>query len=476
MPRIEEKWKNLSWAVSAPLALLVLFLSLALLARAPRAASVPTYTKTLYPAIDGHICPTIAKFGEDFISVAYFTGSGTKCNILMKFDLSPIPEGAKIISAKLYVYLKKFYTIEAGKTYKRIFLGRITSYWTSAATYDMRTATESWDNPGGDFVPLYKSVDVYVSDPQGKQYEYDVTGVVRDWVSGEYPNYGFIFYAGTSWTGGLQFYAREASDSNYRPKLVVKYQYGIDVDASPSTLEVEQGESGTYAVTVSAVGYSGGVSLQLSGLPPGATYSFSPSTGTVPLSSILTVSVGSNTPEGTYSLVIRAVGTGVSAQKTVELKVKGGTFSLSLASPSLSLQQGETGQVQLAVNPVGEYGKKVAKSFHNVPAGVAITANPPQAYPGSVVIITVSVSEDAAPGSYEVTVRLVVRRGDHRVLGAQVASEREVLCRLNVLSMAVSRGMSVEELAALELPYTPTLNDVIDPIHAAAEAVLRRLR
>ena len=384
---------------------LVLILSLTLIGYLPKTNSIPTYTRTLYPAIDGHICPTIAKFSEDFISVAYFTGSNTRCNILMKFDLSAIPKGAEIISAKLYVYLKKFYTIEEGKTYKRINLGRITSYWTSSATYEYRTSTLKWDNPGGDYVPLYKFVDVYISDPQGKQYEYDVTEVVEDWMNNEYPNYGFIFYAGASWTGGLQFYAREASNPNYRPKLVIKYRYGIDVDVNPSTLEVAQGKSGTYAVTISTVGYSGNVNLQLSGLPSGATYSFSPSSGVPPFNSILTINVGSDTQEGTYTLTIKAVGTGVSAQKTVKLKVKGGMFTLSLASPSIPLQQGETKQVQLVVNPVGEYSKKVTISFQNVPNGVSVKANPVQVYPGSVVIVTVSVSEDATPGLYHITIK-----------------------------------------------------------------------
>ncbi|RLE72662.1 MAG: hypothetical protein DRJ37_02335 [Thermoprotei archaeon] len=384
---------------------LILALSLTLLGYSPKISSISIYTKTLYPVIDGHICPDIAKFNVDFISVAYFTGSNTRCNILMKFDLSAIPKGAKIISAKLYVYLKKFYTIEEGKTYKKVNLGRITSYWTSSATYEYRTSTLKWDNPGGDYVPLYKFVNVYIDDPQGKQFEYDVTGVVKDWMNNEYPNYGFIFYAGESWTGGLQFYAREAPNPDYRPKLVIKYQYGIDVDVNPSILEVAQGKSGTYAVTISTVGYSGNVNLQLSGLPSGATYSFSPSSGVPPFNSFLTINVGSDTQEGTYTLTIKAVGTGVSAQKTVKLKVKGGAFTLSLASPSISLQQGETEQVQLVVNPVGEYSKKVTITFQNVPAGVSVTASPAQVYPGSIVVVTISISENAAPGTYHITVK-----------------------------------------------------------------------
>ncbi len=81
----------------------------------------------------------------------------------------------------------------------------------------------------------------------------------------------------------------------------------------------------------------------------------------------------------------------------------------------------------------------------------------------------------AYPGAGDITIRIVAEKGTGRILGGQVLGESDVLCRLDVLTTAVARGMTVKDLAELEMAYTPSLCDVIDPLHVAADAAMRRV-
>lgn len=78
-------------------------------------------------------------------------------------------------------------------------------------------------------------------------------------------------------------------------------------------------------------------------------------------------------------------------------------------------------------------------------------------------------------GAKAVTVKLIASRRDGRILGLQAVGEGNVLELLNVAALAIARGTTIEELWSFEHAYTPTLNDVVHPLHAAAEALEKRL-
>ncbi len=74
-------------------------------------------------------------------------------------------------------------------------------------------------------------------------------------------------------------------------------------------MTVKQGEKASFSINVNAVGgFDKSVALTVTGLPGGATAQFSTDSGRVPLASMLTVSVSSSTPEGSYLLVIEGSG------------------------------------------------------------------------------------------------------------------------------------------------------------------------
>jgi hypothetical protein len=98
----------------------------------------------------------------------------------------------------------------------------------------------------------------------------------------------------------------------------------FSMGASPSSLSVAQGSSGpsTISTTVSG-GFNAAVSLSASGLPSGATASFSPTSIAAPGSgsSTMTITAGASTPAGTYSVTVTGTGGGVTHTTTVSLTV-----------------------------------------------------------------------------------------------------------------------------------------------------------
>ena len=98
--------------------------------------------------------------------------------------------------------------------------------------------------------------------------------------------------------------------------------FDFTVSVEPSTIEIEQGSSGSVVVKVKLVkGTPEEVVLSLEGLPSGASYSFSPSKVKPTGSSVLTINAGS--AKGQYTVIIRATSkSGVTKTATLTIKFK----------------------------------------------------------------------------------------------------------------------------------------------------------
>jgi NADH oxidase (H2O2-forming) len=83
---------------------------------------------------------------------------------------------------------------------------------------------------------------------------------------------------------------------------------------------------------------------------------------------------------------------------------------------------------------------------------------------------------DYYPGALPVKVKLVVEKESQRIIGAQVVGAEEVTQRINALSFAIQKGMTVRELAKADTAYAPPLCETWEPMVLAAEMVLMRLR
>jgi NADPH-dependent 2,4-dienoyl-CoA reductase/sulfur reductase-like enzyme len=77
------------------------------------------------------------------------------------------------------------------------------------------------------------------------------------------------------------------------------------------------------------------------------------------------------------------------------------------------------------------------------------------------------------PGGREIWVKLVADAGSMRLIGAQVLGYEEVLGRVNVLSLAIAKGVTVEELFFTDLAYLPAVTTVWDPLITAARQLMK---
>ncbi|HEX2038569.1 MAG TPA: FAD-dependent oxidoreductase [Acidimicrobiales bacterium] len=81
------------------------------------------------------------------------------------------------------------------------------------------------------------------------------------------------------------------------------------------------------------------------------------------------------------------------------------------------------------------------------------------------------------PGAGRITVKVLAERRSGRLLGGQLVGVEGAAKRVDVLATALTAGMTVEEMTALDLSYAPPFAPVWDPVllaaRAAADAVHR---
>ena len=98
----------------------------------------------------------------------------------------------------------------------------------------------------------------------------------------------------------------------------------LTVSANPSSLSLGQGTAGKSTITTAVGGgFNSAVGLSATGAPNGMTAGLNPSTIAAPGAgtSAMTISVGANTPPGTYPITVTAAGGGLAPTTTINLTV-----------------------------------------------------------------------------------------------------------------------------------------------------------
>jgi uncharacterized membrane protein len=186
----------------------------------------------------------------------------------------------------------------------------------------------------------------------------------------------------------------------------------FSVSASPTSLSVTQGQSGSTTISTSVSGgFNSAISLSASGLPAGVTASFSPTSIGAPGngSSTLTFSASSTATTGTTNVTVTASGGGVTHTTTVSLTVNAAAtpdFTLSASPTSLSVAQGGSGSSTISTVTSGGFNSSISLSVSGLPSGVTVSFNPGTiAAPGNgSSTLTFSASSTATTGTTNVTV------------------------------------------------------------------------
>jgi NADPH-dependent 2,4-dienoyl-CoA reductase/sulfur reductase-like enzyme len=81
----------------------------------------------------------------------------------------------------------------------------------------------------------------------------------------------------------------------------------------------------------------------------------------------------------------------------------------------------------------------------------------------------------AYPGGSELDVKLVFERGSGRVLGAQLVGAEGAAKRVDSVATALFAGMTVAELASVDMSYAPPFSPVWDPVLIAASQAAKKV-
>jgi hypothetical protein len=184
--------------------------------------------------------------------------------------------------------------------------------------------------------------------------------------------------------------------------LTVNPPGDFSLSASPASLTVVQGNSGTSTITETDLnGFSGSVSLSASGLPSGVTASFSPNPTTS--TSTLTLTASGTAATGTATVTITGTSGSLQHTTTVSLTVNPAPdFSLSASPTSLTVVQGNNGTSTITVNPLNGFSGSVSLSASGLPSGVTASFSPNPTTSTST--LTLTASGTAATGTATVTI------------------------------------------------------------------------
>jgi len=80
------------------------------------------------------------------------------------------------------------------------------------------------------------------------------------------------------------------------------------------------------------------------------------------------------------------------------------------------------------------------------------------------------------PGAQPIRVKLLVEKEAQRIIGGQIIGGEEVTQRINALSFAMQKHMTLRELVKADTCYAPPLSETWEPMVLAAETALMKLR
>jgi len=385
-----------------------------------------------------HKYPSTNYGSQSYIFAGYYGSPTYLRRALIYFPLPSIPvEDLIYAQLKLYLYKAKTF-FETGYTSKKFKIYRVSSSWSESSV--------TWNNKPG-VGEYYASFTVYSSHADKHLYIITITDLVKKWYKGTYPNYGIYILSGDSNKALVSWYSGETS---YRPRVVLKYKYGINITITPTAVAGYQGSSVTVNIKVfSHGGFSGYVSFTVTSIPSGYTYSFHPYLGVSlspsnsPKTTSLTVNIPSTASTGVKYIYVKAYSGSYYDTRSFKLTVYSSGFVLSASPSTLSIGQGSSATTTLKVIKIGNYNKQVTFSIQSAPSGISVSFNPSSVTPTASTTATINVASSVSPGTYNIIIKALGADGKYAIKTIKVnvvASGFTLSC--NPLSVTVYQGAS----------------------------------
>src|SRR2546429_492600 len=224
------------------------------------------------------------------------------------------------------------------------------------------------------------------------------------------PSGAWVFASGTiGWSYALDNYSLanavdpriQQTTANILNRFIIPVS-NFTLAASPLSQSVLPGGSTSYSVTISPTGgFSGQVNLSVGGLPSGASGGFAPNPATA--SSTLSVTTGTGTPVGTYTLTITGVSGSLTHTTTVSLVVTAPVnFTLGASPSSQTVLPGGSTSYSITISPAGGFSGQVNLSVSGRPSGASGGFAPNPATASSTLSVTTGTGTPV--GTYTLTI------------------------------------------------------------------------
>jgi hypothetical protein len=203
------------------------------------------------------------------------------------------------------------------------------------------------------------------------------------------------------------------------------------IDASPAALTIAQGSNSTSTISTYALGdTTQSVSLTATGLPAGASATFTPNPITSGGSSSMKLTVGSSTAPGDYTITVKGTGPTSNHSTSVALKVfdpATSDFSITRTPSALTVPQGSKGTVNVSTAVIFGGAQSITLSSSGVPSGTSVSFSPSPITAGNDSTMTISVGTSTPKGTYTLTIKGTGTGANHSTtLGLKVTGPSAV--------------------------------------------------
>jgi hypothetical protein len=242
------------------------------------------------------------------------------------------------------------------------------------------------------------------SDPDGTISAYSWTFAGGNPASSTVANPGSVNYA----TPGSHVASFRVTDNRGALSPTVNRTVTVSdftLSATPTTRTVLPGAGTTYSATVTpGTGFTGNVAFSVTGLPTGATATFSPTSVNTSGSTTMSVSTTSATPGGTYTLTIR--GTSGPRIRTVNVTlVVVGDFTITAQPTSRTITRGAATTYNVTLSPGPGFTGVVNLSVSGGPSRATYVFNPASITTSGTSVLTVDTRNNVQRGTRTFTIR-----------------------------------------------------------------------
>jgi subtilisin family serine protease len=231
----------------------------------------------------------------------------------------------------------------------------------------------------------------------------------------------------------------------------------FSVGVNLPSVTVGAAQKASYTVNVGAQGgFTGSVALSASGLPTGATASFSPTSVTTSGSSALTITTGTSTPVGNYTITVKATSGSLVHTTATTLVVSAPDFGLVASASSLSVVQGSAATSTISLANLYGFKGTVAVTASGVPSGTTAKLSRTSLSGTTTATLTLTTTTSTPAGSYTVTVKGVSGSLTHTIAVALSVAQLVPDFKLTAspASFSTAHGRAVND--AYKISVTPS--------------------